>query len=278
MKNKGEAQTCEIKEIGDLDLGDLNAISKFRLFSLPSGDWTLENSDWNAKNPIVSFNKNESKFDKIDDPATEIGSPSNPAALVLDMHWKYLRFTYYDRFIKGNERISIPPILLEGIADKTLNNVSLENPDIKDVQSNWVFTSSDDKKLCQCLPWIIQKKDNKKPDKKILLQFLAPDIFIETPKNKSSPERKLIKKRDLSDPNILKVPGADRLRFYDLPELWKSQNYFCRIGDGGDESTENRFEKFSDKTGSRTKPLTFCLDDIVLTANDAPLSDWKPER
>ena len=95
------------------------------------------------------------------------------------------------------------------------------------------------------------------------MQFKTPADTYVVSENASS--RKIEK---VIDEDKLK-PSADRLKFYDLPEMWKSSKYFTRLG----QNTAKIFEQFTlveMLSISPDRPLRFCLDDIVLT--DAKLN------
>ena len=60
---------------------------------------------------------------------------------------------------------------------------------------------------------------------------------------------------------------ADRLRFYDLPKLWKSSHYLARFSGpvGIDTARDGFYEKVADKPTTIDQPMIFSLDDMVLT-------------
>ncbi len=153
-----------------------------------------------------------------------------------------------------------------------------------DTQSNWILEpGSKSENRVQCLPWIISKKDDGtaalKPDELSLIEFTAPaNSYVHS---KSATERVLVKLDPVTDIAKLK-PGVDRLQYYDLPVKWKSQKYFARIpGAGAAAAKKNRFEQLAKEATKPGEPLTFCLDDLVLTEEDGtPLPDyeWSPDK
>lgn len=75
-------------------------------------------------------------------------------------------------------------------------------------------------------------------------------------------------------------PCADRLKYYDLPQIWKSPGWWCRLSDSADE--QGFFEDLARKDTTAAKPLIFCLDDIVLAKPAAkdflPLATVRSDR
>ena len=231
-----------------------------RLFMFPTKTWNLKNSDWKVDN-IPAYKKSEHKFSGLMNRNTEVGSEKKPVKLTLDPHWQFIRFEFFDRYFgysdHGGKPISIPPIMLKGVR---------KSPDGKstdyDAISSWTI-GDDKKKLLQCLPWIISRKDDgsaKLPDldKDMLLEFGEDKHYIVS---KSAAKREIKKLESNADP--LKL-GPDRPKCYDLPKQWKSKNQCTRLsGDKKkffDELTADDIKAAFDKS----KPLGFSLDDIVL--------------
>jgi len=105
----------------------------------------------------------------------------------------------------------------------------------------------------------------------------AKSKWIYTKDNTSTPGIKEEKDDDIKkllEPE--KLP--DRMKYYDLPKEWSSQNYWTHYNDGSDKA--ERFEKVlkdrlklkpyppRKKTTTVDKPLIFSLDDIVLIYNN----------
>ena len=77
--------------------------------------------------------------------------------------------------------------------------------------------------------------------------------------------------------NVIVFSTVDRFKYYDLPQLWSSENYWTRYKSGNDFKAE-RFDevmknqkKLKPYAGGKTKatePLYFALDDIVLIKAD----------
>jgi peptidoglycan hydrolase-like protein with peptidoglycan-binding domain len=82
----------------------------------------------------------------------------------------------------------------------------------------------------------------------------------------------------------LKKPAnyLEWVKYYDLPSFWSSRNYWTRY-DGstttGDRFEEvfinNNFKPFGEAVTEQTKPLVFCLDDIVLLDSPTGSQDIK---
>jgi len=169
-----------------------------------------------------------------------------------------------------------------------------------DTICNWTINPANDlKKLVQCVPWIIRKFPNtasgapagslvekNKPDKDSILQFTTkPNTFVFS---KSATERNIV----VLDPNPAGtdaqkadakklVPGPDRFRYYDLPEIWKSQKYFVRLESGAGLQKSNRWELLAGEATAKDSHLVFTLEDIVLTRDNLlPLHkfDWNVDK
>lgn len=235
-----------------------------RAFQLPKDDWTLTNSDWTVT-PRGSYDTNDRKFKNLEDTSVTVGSEDSPVKLVLDTHWQYSRFEYFDRHYghsdhSGN-RIGIPPVLLKGVRSSP-DGSSTDY----DTISNWTINNDDPATACQCLPWIISREDNGTPlpklDKDMLLVFGKEDTYVVS---NSATEREIQELDPTTDADKLK-PGADRLKIYDLPELWKSKNYYTRLSGGTGKFFGDLTEADIESANDSSKPLTFSLDDIVLVA------------
>ncbi len=225
------------------DLPD--ALSRgFRVFSVPQL-WNLSNSDWSVGGTRTT------EFTGLENPATTVGVEGSPVKLVLNPHWQFMKFLYFDRKLK--RKLSIPPIMVEGFG---LKDLAIGEPDN---QSNWTTSPQG----CQCLPWIVQ--DPPKPDGDILIRFTTqPDTFIEAPASGSG-------NPTITSGTPRNTPSADRLRFYDLPAIWKSQKYFTRLG-----SNAGEFETLAGQPTTNSQPLIFSLDDIVLTDDSLNPIAWHP--
>lgn len=257
----------------------------YRFFGLPlnsGGRWEMADWDWTAQDigtvggaPI--FNNNQ--FEHLEDVSVDVGTETAPVKLLLDPHWQYLRFEYFDRFFgltshSGN-RISIPSIVLEGFRKDP--GAATPPPDTR---SNWTVNDADTQKMCQCLPWVLRRKPDKSPDpapdQNVQIQFrMLPGTFIQAVDGAT---RNLITVGGASsgsDPGLNAgassnvnpmVPNADRLKLYDLPPRWKARKYFARLAAGGDNFFETlTAAQIQDSANNDpAKMLTFSLDDIVL--------------
>ena len=278
-EKKGEADKTLI--IGNVEVAEEKAKDGQRFFRLPP-KYSFLTSDWNITADEKIYNKaeKEKKFLLLEDSKPRsIGTKLAPIPAVLDPHWQYVKFEYFDRYYghtpdHDNKPIGIPAIIVEGFFKAGVEKA--------DVRSNWtVDADADEKKVIQCLPWILQAKENgtaePKPDKDSVLQFKQPkDTYVIS---KSATERTLKSMKfplEKADAEALR-PCANRLKYYDLPELWKSQKYYCRLSDEKDD--QNFFEKMADKKTELAKPLIFSLDDIVLTDDKiAPLAMQQTDK
>jgi hypothetical protein len=131
-----------------------------------------------------------------------------------------------------------------------------------DTRGNWAINIADNAKSEQALPWVIQKKLDKsldvKPDAAVMFQFVNPAGTFSVSSDASTRAIEVI-----TDKARL-APSADRLKLYDLPELWKSTKYFTR-GSGNNKWFDKVTHGEVLAANDSSKPLVFSLDDIVLT-------------
>lgn len=256
-----------------------------RFFRIPS-KWSFVSSDWEVTADEKVFNKaaKEKSFQLLEDSKPRnIGTRTEPVKTLLNLHWQYVKFEYFDRYYghsdHNNKPIGIPQMILEGFFKAKAGDTKDEK---SDTRSNWtILQDNDEKKVIQCLPWILQAKENgtaeAKPDKDIMLQFKQPkDTYIIS---KSATERNLktlVAPVASEDKEALK-PCANRLKYYDLPELWKSMKYWCRLSDKKED--QGFFDKMAEKKTEKAKPLIFSLDDIVLTDDQiAPIRMFQTDK
>ena len=233
-----------------------------RLLMLPK-DWTMAQCNWEVKN-ADHYDSASYHFRNLEDESIDIiGSEASPVAVMLMPRWQFARFGFFDR-ISGSSKhnykqISIPLTLVEGF-----NIAPLASNASPDAGGKWMSNEDDLIKACHCIPWIIQRKkggaDEPKPDKKSLIQLRTEPstyIFCQDEKN--------YKIEVVSDPSLLE-PGPDRLKYYDMPEVWLSKNYYTRIAENENgDFYENLSEDDINKSLSYEGRLVFSLDDIVLT-------------
>jgi hypothetical protein len=229
----------------------------YRFFKVPF-NWSTLDSDWvKVESPFFL----DGTFEGIEDPSVEIGTRESPVKMVLDPHWQYLRWTYFDR--AALKVVGCPPMIVEGFE-------SAKQPaSAPDTRSNWTTDGNRN----QCLPWI--KRDRNRPDSDVLVQLdtakaryfaiTGRDAAIKVDDEHGGP--------DTISKNTVDTPSIHRLRFYDLPTLWKSRGYLARLG-----SQVDTFEKLAAKSTSDGQPLTFSLDDIVLTDENLKPIAWDPKN
>ena len=221
----------------------------YRVFKLPIRRWDLETSEWSGVSGRVT------SIAAPDPAAIAIASDAAPLDLTLDPHWQFLKFTFFDRKLKKKAAVPLGTLLIEGFRD--VDAMFVTNPD---TASNWTISTPNE---CQCVPWILQSP--KKPDEKILLQFETEDnSFVQSAADG---------KRTIVSGDLRNKAEAARLDFYDLPKNWKSRQYFARLS----ATDADRFEKLAVKPTAAAQPLTFSLDDIVLTDKDLEPVAWKPD-
>jgi hypothetical protein len=239
-----------------------------RLFRLPQ-DFRLADADWKISG-AATYDAADGHFKGIADPGlTNIGSDATPVDVLLDPHWLYTRFEFFDRVFghehHNHERISTPPLMLEGFHKIPATGT---NPD-PDEQSNWIVNHQDLRKASQAIPWIL-KKDGAKPDNQVLIRFRTkPRSFIVSD---DAATRRV--EAEVAEEKL--VPGPDRLKFYDLPEVWKSRRYHARPSTGDGAAFENLTSEQLSTARKPDNPLVFSLDDMVLTDENLNPLNWKP--
>lgn len=230
----------------------------FRVWRLPP-KWSLLQSDWNISDP--SYNVTEARFEGLQIFTINVGAEGSPIECKLDPHWNFVRFEFCDRYFgdPSSGRVGVPAMLLDGFRTAPTVQGPAPNPDTR---SNWAINPGDNLKQTQALPWVIQRKLDKsadvKPDAKILLQVVNPQGSFVVSQDANTRAIQTI-----SDKNRL-APSADRLKLYDLPELWKSTKYYAR-GAGNNKWFNQLTDAEVLAANDSSKPLIFSLDDIVLT-------------
>ncbi len=252
---------------------------KKRVFMFPKTKWTMKNSDWDV-NQAPTFTNIENKFERLEMLGTIVGEDGSPAVCTLDPHWQYIKFEYFDRYFgisdHNKEPITSLPVFLEGYeTDVTAD----ENPAIDKLTTlaNWAVTKDKDTtKLVQVLPWIIRtddaNKENANPNQKSVLRFKTDEKhrFLK------STEKDKREWKELKDTDTDYKPIVDRLRYYDLPEEWRSMQYFCRFSKK--EKEQEYYEEMARRQTTQAIPLIFSLDDIVLTDKDLKPIEWRWEE
>jgi hypothetical protein len=283
---------CEALNAGDrkaitLDSPALTySESTARFFRLPRR-WSTRTSDWsvgpNGFGGNGAFTQATGKIEHTaftgpnDRWPMDIGG-ATPVDLVLDPHWMFVRFEYFDRYYgprRGlvaragiGRRVSIPAITVEGFRDD--NTASGDPPETR---SNWTEADSalaDD--VVQCIPFI-NRRDDSGADLPPLQGASLGFRFRTTPgdpawvESAGNTARKIIRAPSTSPP--LAIPNPNRLKFYDLPAVWKSINYWVR-DNAASPPGPGRFFSAADaaylgRAVNRATPLVFCLDDMVLS-------------
>jgi hypothetical protein len=229
-----------------------------RFFSLPT-QWTLREADWAVTADDGRWVAAKGHFLMTSEgrPAS-LGRKDAPVKLVLDPHWQYLKFEFFDRTYghsaHDDERRTVPPMLL--VADRSKPATATDFDE--DVRSNWWLVA--DGATVQCVPWVLQRKPNgdsdARPSPDSILRFTnAPATCV---LSSSATERR----RVVATTDELK-PGPERLRLYDLPTDWQSRNYYAELSRAPGEY--GWYEDVAVKPTTPSKPLVFSLDDIVLT-------------
>lgn len=265
---------------------DLDALLQqgWKAFRLPER-WGLEACDWTVTN-APTYNATTRKLERLDQTSTILGTTAAPLTFKLNPHWQFLRFVYADRII-GGAPISIPataaaplvPPVIDGWRTKALHTSS---PDAPETRACWPL-GADPRLTVWALPWIVQRTlssqtiyaprltTSAKPDAVTILQMKRAEAnpFIRTADDLT---RTLV---DFTDAAVRDAPSAERLRYYDLPKVWLSRDYYGWISDAG--ADRGRFEAIATRPTTLAAPLVFSFDDMVLTDETLkPLSHTLP--
>jgi hypothetical protein len=253
--------------------------SQERFFALPRS-WQMRQADWRFG--ARGFGANGAYDSPVGlfrhtSPRADIGSRASPVELILHPHWHFLRQEFYDRYF-GNahldnppraalrKRISIPPVRMEGFRTDAF---AASSP--FDTFSNWVAGAASPPELAnllQCLPMILRRAETG-PD------FSPPagtqlGLRFRTPANTMVYSESVTRRRILTSP--APPPGPDRLRMYDLPEMWKSRGYYTRRTLSSPAAAGKFFQTLSAaeirEAEQKAKPLVFCLDDMVIAVGN----------
>ncbi len=241
----------------------------------PPQSWSLVESVWSlSEDPkyvdgAKAYKAEEGKIYVFDAPSTNwvrrIGEKGAPVALVLDPHWQFMRYEFFDRYYghsdHGHKRVNAPSTLIEGFWGPA---AKLE----REGSSHWTLLPEDAEKSVHCVPWIRQKDAKgakaERPDKDALIQFELPEsTFVLS----SDPATRKYEKVSASSAKL--NADADRLKYYDMPKLWKSKGYWSRY-QTAPKTYDAKFWEDWDQPGllksrSKATPMIFSLDDIVLT-------------
>ncbi len=178
----------------------------------------------------------------------------NPADLTSVAY--HIKFMYYDRIKRSLQ--PVPAGLVIG-AFETVGGRTRE------VQSTTDYTDG---------VYIVQVQDN--PDREGI-HFEIDDSgqkWVFTENDGATPQ---IVARDIAE--VRELPWAERITYYDLPQLWSSRNYWVRTdadqraGRRFNDAMNNRnIKPYGDNETSLDEPVIFCLDDVVLV-NSAGLQN-----
>jgi len=260
-------------------------------FGAPSESWALKHSDWtpgagaNAFPAHATFTANTGIVRHNQDPPLDIGTVDQPVELILNPHWKFFRFEFFDRYYgpasRGSParpshgaRISIPPVALEGLR----GHPNAAGADPIETVSNWTIDDGANR-LLQCLPWIVRRDHNHHALPHLTGANLGLRIRTAAHSYVYSQSDTVREIRTVAPGDAALNPGPDRLRYYDLPETWKSRRYYTRNLAGSPPNNGKFFQNLTqgdvDRSNARGTPLVFCLDDIVL-CDPTAAGDYSP--
>lgn len=242
--------------------GDLKQLEEqdFRFFLAPPQAWSMKESDWEVVDE--RYNKETCEFSAPARLGASIGTEADPIKLVLNPHWHFLRFEFFDRYYghtdHNHQRTIIPALPIDGWCGTTSTEPN--------ARSRWTMNDADAAKAVHCMPWILQKKPDGSPDPKPVkgAQFRFQTETGAWVISESATVRKIGKVTD----NSKLAPGPERLKLYDLPPLWKSKGYYCRLAPDKGEFFDNLTDAQLEESSDPAKPLGFSLDDLVVTGDN----------
>lgn len=261
----GQAAARVVEDPAPADLRKLCDENR-KFFALPK-TWSLVHAKWDVQNVTVP------QDGQIVVPADGIGTAAAPAELTLRPKLQYVRLQFFDRkFGHGDhadQAVAIPPVVLKAVREADASGVP-QSPvaGTHDAISNWPIDPGDRANACQCLPWVVTRKDDgadlPKFNNKLMFEFGEADLFVHS-LSASSRRIEVIPAGD-----DRRKPGRERHRYYDLPAQWKSCCWYTRFADASknkffDELAATDDADLEASTSKGTK-LTFCLDDLVLVA------------
>ncbi len=215
-------------------------------WDLATSKWTIEGAD--------TYNSGEFAFEGLEDVATKIGKPDAPAKLTLEIKWQYFQFVFYDRQAK---KLSACPLQLDL---RGWLNAADADPDAPDARARWASGQS------QVLGWFAQED----PTAETLISMHTEEgTFVKTADDGT---QTLEIGLELSEPNV------ERLRYYDLPQVWRSTGYWARLSAGSPDQEPSKQGVWAGMWDTGTAdgtPMMFCLDDLVLTDKNLKPIEWK---
>ncbi len=163
----------------------------------------------------------------------------------------HFKFLYFDRI--KNKQLPVP----EGLSFKAFEDGDKELP-VETIYKKDIFY----------VKVQFGKKIKDPARQKLYFNFETKDQWIYTPDKNSDPVIVTKSKADYD-----KLTFQEKQKYYDLPEKWSSRNYWTRYdgdinkGDKYEEvfKTKKKLKPFGDALTKPDAPLTFSLDDTVLT-------------
>lgn len=167
----------------------------------------------------------------------------------------YVKFVYYDHVIGDIKPVPDGMTLEMAQWDSTKRKKTIIKGTQEFKEGIYSVTIPDDKNRKNLSIWFrgIDKSDKSKR------------LWIFTKDKDTAPE--LVGKKDSE---IAKLTPSEREKYYDLPERWCSLNYWTRwekysTGDDYEKLMKSKkIKPYGSEKMTASKPLIFCLDDIVL--------------
>lgn len=254
-------------------------------WSLKTSDWALGTQGFGSNGEYQRVNA-RFRHTQFTGPGNNwpmpIGTEAQPVELVLDPNWHFIRLEFFDRYYGPTvgsgaragigRRVSVPPVPLEGFRDDR----AAAGP-VPDTRSNWTIADSAlAGDIVQCLPFI-NRRSNTGANLPALtgtrlglrFRFDGDPAWVYS---ESQNSRQIRRAAPAAASPPLAQAGPERLKWYDLPTIWKSFDYYLRSLAASPPAPGKFFHTATagdiGAATDRTKPLVFCLDDIVLTGTN----------
>lgn len=248
----------------------VDAVRQGRVFFQLPPEFDTADGFWTAP-PGVKFK--DGMFLDIDDRSTQIGSREAPVELKLEVRWQHFRFEYFDRFtftpaaVPQSRTKDQPLLVLEGFPDTIEPG---DDPDNAEAEARSIWDVGTGTDTVHCLAWVRRLRDTSSgalaelPSAKSTtrFQFRNGIGFVRTDgKSADDASRALVQFAPFTQE--VSTPGVDRLRLYDLPKTWLSNDYPVRLAGEGIEKNR-KFQTLAPTASTAAKPCLVSLDIIVL--------------
>lgn len=204
----------------------------------------LDDCEWEINCGFFNADAARRRFEDLEH--NELKGGAGHLAVVLKPEWQFVSFRYYDRHAKADK--AVPQGL---ILDGFIEDVSKKKP---------VVRSTAYRDDCIIVPWIRTAwQRGKRTAGKVELRFSAKNRWVESGKGIVSENKATIKAK----------PFADRLKYFDLPERFDSDNWVVKL-----DADWKPVKDVINEATTKAKPLKFYLDAPVLCRKNLRPIGW----